>query len=401
MVELGLAATAWSMAALDSTGFLGADDRQQIMARERELRSCFAASDPSSSGFISKFDFRKALYVDGGLSYESVSTVLEDTPQSAGRVAYNLWFEAILVDQYPLRAMLKSERREEEAFNANMQQAIATNSELLYQAFSQIDLDDTGHINLVDFQRCVMSVVGMSNNDADTLFQSVEDLNGRGFVNYAAWLRSVQTAANAESLPVDARSALTCSSLPAMAIDRFWIAQNPALLPVKMAMQPLSRQAVSRTVALREQLLIEPNKSRLHGRGSHSADLQMDSFRSQLRSAEQKKAKLKLHAHALALQRQKVQAELEGAVEGLLHSEEKRSAANHVDEMDMIAKQEQIVNTIHQIDQQTPLMEQAAALGYAGRGPGPNGEHHSDVLHRQQQMQELHNASMTRRATLA
>merc|ERR1712166_36407 len=283
-----------AMAALDTPCYVGADDRQQILLREQQLRSALVAADPSHSGFVSKFDFRKALYVDAGLSYNSVSSILEDAPQCGGRVAFNLWFEAICSDQYPLREMLKRERRSDEELKEDVQRSVAASSDAIRRTLQQFDPQLTGFSPLYDFKRTLVTHLGLTEAHLTALFGPLGDTQ-TGFVNYSSWIRSISQTLQAGLITHESRAGL--SAAPLVDLERFYCASNPALEMPDTAVA-LPREAYSRTAAMREQMLLEPNRSKLYGRGSLPLDLQLDSFRAAMRGTEQDRARSRLVEHS-------------------------------------------------------------------------------------------------------
>jgi hypothetical protein len=70
-------AASHSLRILNPNDYLGEELRLSLIDRLPEIRTAFAKADPSNTGFISKYDFRQALYVDAGVSYADLMKIVK------------------------------------------------------------------------------------------------------------------------------------------------------------------------------------------------------------------------------------------------------------------------------------------------------------------------------------
>ena len=55
------------------------------------IRRGLASLDPRCSGLVSEKDFKKVLYLEGGISYSEIALIIEEAPRKGGFVGYDAW----------------------------------------------------------------------------------------------------------------------------------------------------------------------------------------------------------------------------------------------------------------------------------------------------------------------
>lgn len=314
---------------------LGDQLRKMLIDRLPDIISSLRTVDPMGTGFVNKYDFRKALYVDAILGYDDVMTTVKDAPTSNGKIAYNVWVDTLPFGS-PHRAHLFNDTPNEDSEKdiiAEIQQMVTNNFSNLLDAFRSFDAEHRGYITIYDFRRCIYLYLGISKEHTDMMFRSIGYAEN-GFINYLGWLNGIDTNA------ID--------------LTRYYKAVNPALddFSGKEVMEP-------RLAALRHKMLSEPN---IQMRGSASpAIMELDRFRHRLRETEEIRARLSLKNHVSDVRRSELEGELRQTDLVLQDREYARRLANRAEENEAMQLHSQLHSQLMALSNTPPVPPEAEA----------------------------------------
>merc|ERR1712028_44254 len=62
-----------------------------VLEKLDDIRRGLASVDPRCTGLVSEKDFKKVLYLEGGISYSEIALIIEEAPRKGGFVGYDAW----------------------------------------------------------------------------------------------------------------------------------------------------------------------------------------------------------------------------------------------------------------------------------------------------------------------
>jgi len=158
-----------------------------VLDKLDDIRRGLAAVDPRCTGLVSERDFKKVLYLEGGISYSEISLILEEAPRKGGFVGYDAW----IVDYLNLFQPADSSFRCQGQPQAHPQQpweeiqrVVLEGATHLLSSLTLVDTNMTGFVSVADLRGALYLKIGLKPEQVDMMFQGVTE----GDVNYGDWI---------------------------------------------------------------------------------------------------------------------------------------------------------------------------------------------------------------------
>jgi len=176
-------------------GSIGAQTAAIILDKIDQVRRGFRSLDPRGTGLVSEKDFRKVLYIEGGIPYNDVSIILATAPAKGGFVGYDAWTNEFLTENIPDgsdgKEYEKSSFRVQRPGDAHhgqeieeIKRVIIENATHLLTTLRLSDYEDTGFISMQDFRGSLYLKCGLNAEQVDSLTCGVKE----GQINYPDWI---------------------------------------------------------------------------------------------------------------------------------------------------------------------------------------------------------------------
>jgi hypothetical protein len=158
-----------------------------VLEKLDDIRRGLAAVDPRCTGLVSEKDFKKVLYLEGGISYSEINLIIEEAPRKGGFVGYDAWIVDYLNLYQPADSSFRTQRQPTAHPGQpweEIQRVVIEGATHLLSSLTLLDVYSTGYCSVADMRGALYLKIGLKPEQVDMMFQGVTE----GDVNYADWI---------------------------------------------------------------------------------------------------------------------------------------------------------------------------------------------------------------------